>query len=224
MDDSTFDRTKLFGGSGAPAAAPGLSAATAPSGVSSTPGGPAAAPGPVGATAGPAQAGPAGTTVQAPPPASPPAPALPPAPPGSLAQGLTPRFLGPPVQAPPSSGAPGSLAQGMPPVPKWDPSTVATEAPAFAKNVSDWAKGHTAMAALRSKGWGDHFSVPPSAPGAVQAAQSAAPGTASFSPTVQSMLGRLRAQGWNHAQVPGSATSSATRMESRPSSIRRTGA
>jgi hypothetical protein len=121
------------------------------------------------------QAGPAGAST------------TPPGPPGSLAQGPAPR---------PAPGTPGTLAMGMP---KWDPATIAQDAPAYAKAVSAWARGHVAAKELRDR-WG--HDVP--SPGAVsQSSQPGAPGAASFSPTVQSLLTRLRAQGWSNVQVPG---------------------
>jgi len=167
--------------SGSPSPAPGapcVDVAVVPGGVSA---------GPAGATAGPAQAtpgqattpgataGPAGATVKS--------PVLAPAPPGTLAQGSQ-------VQAPPSSGPRGTLAQGlMPATPQqWDPQSALE----FAKHVQNWAKGHAAAAALRDH-WGANFPTP----GATQSAQ---PG---FSPQVQSLLARLRTQGWSNVQVPG---------------------
>jgi hypothetical protein len=80
---------------------------------------------------------------------------------------------------------------------QWDPQSALE----FSKHVQNWAKGHAAAAALRDR-WGANFPSP--TPGAAQPAQPGAPGASpGFSPTVQSMLTRLRSQGWNHAQVPG---------------------
>jgi len=203
MDDANVFRSangqQMFGSAPAPAPAaapaPGAPRADANGASVGVPGSPGfVSTGPGGSIAGP---GSSGAAVQPPAGVRPPAPAIapPPGPPGSLAQGPGPAAQ---VPAPPSSssGAPNSLAQGFPAVPKWDPATVATEAPQFAKDVAAWARGHQAQAALAARGWGDHFTVPPSAPGPAQ------PGAA-FSPQVNSMLARLRAQGWNHAQVPG---------------------